>query len=539
VSASAFAHPEWLTGLLALGLLVLAAVVAARVVAGRRARRLLGPRGAGLGGLRGSDATLLLALAATLLALLGPRLGERIQWVRSSGVDVVVLLDVSPSMLARDTPPSRMLRARQTAQRILAGLSPGDRVALAAFSGRGVLLTPLTPDTRAILRMLPALDEDLMQERGSSIGDGVRAALAAFDADSDRARALFVASDGEDPARGDLGIPEAALLGVRVVAAVFGGEEGATIPQPSGLLRNVHGRTVVSRRELGALKRLVEATDGHLFAADRWGEIDVAAALASLGRDRGAAPGEPVARRVPATRVAPVAAFAFALLAFELARGARRPRLSRAGLAGALAATLATGALGPGELRELEDGVRARPRDPRALVALGVARAEAGDAEEATRAFFAAAAGARDPDLAALAYYDLGVAELALGRLEAASEAFYDALALQPDDLEAKYNLEWTLRALHETAPPAGPSAEPPSPDPGRPGAEEPEEEDDPRPEESRPLREGERERAPRDLEPEAVERWLEQVPDEPARALRDTARAGSRPRASPRAPGW
>ena len=88
-------------------------------------------------------------------------------------------------------------------------------------------------------------------------------------------------------------------------------------------------------------------------------------------------------------------------------------------------------------------------------------------------------------------------------------------------------------------APPAGPSAEPPSSDPGSPEAEEPEEEDDPSPEESRPRRDGKRERAPRDLEPEAVERWLEQVPDEPARALRDTARAESRPRASPRAPGW
>ena len=532
MNANLFAHPEWQVGLLATFALAFGAVAAARLVTSRRARRLLGPRGVGLGSWA-SDAVLLTAVAAIALALLGPRLGERTLWVRSSGVDVVVLVDVSPSMMARDTPPSRLTRAREAARRVLSELSPGDRVALAAFSGRGVLLTPLTPDTRAIRRMLPSLTPDLIQERGSQIGEGVRAALGAFDPTSDRPRSLFVVSDGEDPARGDLGIAEAVRLGVRVVAAVFGSEEGVTIQQRGGLLHDAGGRVVVSRRELAALSRLVAATDGRLLAANRWGEIDVSLALEALGAERGSIPGELVARRVPATRVAPVAALAFALLVVELARGSRRRRITRPALAGALAATLAVGALGSGELRELEAEVRARPRHAGALIALGVARAEAGDAEEATRAFFAAAARADDPELAALAYYDLGVAELTLGRWAAASQAFYDALALRPEDLEAKFNLEWALRALHDTAPRADtePSAEPPPPTPP--------EQSDPRPAEASPPREGERERVTRDLDPEAVERWLEQVPDEPARALRDTARSGRSPSRAPRAPGW
>jgi Ca-activated chloride channel family protein len=538
-----FAHPEWQVGLLATLALAFGAVAAARLVASRRARRLLGPRGAGLGRLRASDAALLLAAAAIALALLGPRLGERTLWVRSSGVDVVVLVDVSPSMEARDTPPSRLTRAREAARHVLSELAPGDRVALAAFSGRGVLLTPLTPDTRAIRRMLPSLTPDLIQESGSQIGDGVRAALAAFEPASDRPRSLFVVSDGEDPARGDLGVDEAVRLGVRVVAAVFGREDGATIPQRGGLLHDVGGRVVVSRRELEPLSRLVAATDGRLLAANRWGEIDVSVALETLGRERGSTPGELVARRVPATRVAPIAALAFALLALELARGGRRGRLTRPALAGALAAVLGVGTLGSAELRELEGEVRARPRDAGALIALGMARAEADDAEEATRAFFAAAAGADDPELAALAYYDLGVAELVLGRWAAASQAFYDALALRPDDLEAKFNLEWALRALRDASPPPDPepSAMPPPPSPPESAdrMQEPEEENDPRPGEASPPREGESERVTQDLDPEAVERWLEQVPDEPARALRDTARSGHRPRQAPRAPGW
>jgi len=538
VIANLFTHPEWQTGLVATLALAFAAVAAARFAARRRGRRLLGPRGVGLVSWA-SDAALLTAAAAIALALLGPRLGERTLWVRSSGVDVVVLVDVSPSMVARDTPPSRLTRAREAARRVLSELAPGDRVALAAFSGRGVLLTPLTPDTRAIRRMLPSLTPDLIQERGSQIGEGVRAALGAFDPTSDRPRSLFLVSDGEDPAGGDLGVAEAVQLGVRVVAAVFGREEGATIPQQGGLLHDANGRVVVSRRELAPVSQLVSATDGRLLVADRWGEVDVSLALETLGVERGSTPGELVARRVPATRVAPVAALAFALLALELARGGRRRRTTRPALAGALAATLAAGVLGSTELRELEAEVRARPHDAGALVALGVARADAGDAEEAARAFFAAAAGADDPELAALAYYDLGVAELALGRWAAASQAFYDALALQPEDLEAKFNLEWSLRALRDTAPPADtepPPAAPPEPAGSR---QEPAGASDPQPAETSPSGEGERERVPRDLDPEAVEHWLEQVPDEPARALRDAARSGRRPSRAPQAPGW
>lgn len=532
MSPGLFEHPQWQPALLALLLLALSGVAVSRLVARRRARRLLGPRGRALPGAGAADAVLLAAVASLGLALLGPRLGERTVWARSSGVDVVVLLDVSASMTARDVPPSRLLRAREAARRILEALPQGDRAALAAFSGRGVLLTPLTPDTEALRRMLPALTPDLMQEGGSRIGEGVHAALEAFDPDSTRPRVLFVASDGEDPARGALGIDEVARSGVRVLAALFGSEAGATIPDAGAALHDVSGRVVVSRRELEPLGRLAAASDGRLLLADRWGEIDVAQALAALGRDRGSTPGERVARQVPAVRAAPLAGVAFVLLVLELVLAGHGRRRSRPALAATLGCALAC--LGAGSLRELEETVRGDPEDARALLALGVARAEAGDAEEAARAFFAAAAHAPDPELAALAYFDLGVAELSLGRLDAASRAFYDALALDPTDLEAKYNLEWTLREAREARASSGPR------DPAPPEPSEPE----PSQEERRAAEEASRRPERRvepvgDLDPGSVERWLAQVPDEPAQALRDTARAERRRRPSSVEPDW
>jgi Ca-activated chloride channel family protein len=543
VSGPTLARPE-LLGPLAAGLgLAALALLLARRRAGRRARALLStraPRPAGLAG----DLLLLVALLAVAAAGLGPRLGSRVRLVPAAGVDVVFLLDVSPSMLARDVPPSRLDRAREAARRVLAELLPGDRAALAVFSGRGVLLTPLTPDLAALAEWLPALDPGLMQEQGSRLAEGLEAVLAAFEPASPRPRALFVLGDGEDPERAPL--PSAGLrrAGVRVVAALFGDEAGARVPKHDGWLRDARGREVISRREAAPLGSLAAGSDGLLLLADRWGRIDVAQAVAALRREAGAGPGGLALRREPRELVGAFAAAAFLLLLLELAGSGRgRPAPAPvAALAIALAAASA-GAEAPARA-ELEAQVRRDPEDARALIALGVARARAGELDEAARALFAAAARAREPRLAAHAYYDLAVVELERGRLESARNAFFDALALAPDDLEARFNLEWTLRRLRSRPPaPAPPPAEPAGP--ARETAE-------PRPEErAQPEARAESHAAaggepsePQevpDLDAEQAQRWLARVPDDPSPSLRDAVRrAGAgRPRPPRAAPRW
>ncbi len=552
------AHPEWTAAVAAALALAASGLAVARRVARRRARTLLGP-GAGRPSGAASDAALWLALALAGVALLGPLLGERRAWRSVSGVDVVVLLDVSASMLASDVPPTRLDRARETARRALVALAPGDRAALAAFAGRGVLLTPLTHDRTALVEMLPALDPDLLQEGGSRLGAGLRAALEAFEAESVRPRTLLVLGDGEDPEHGELPLSAVSRAGVRVVAAAFGSEGGAPVPEGASWLRDAAGETVISRRAREPLLRLAAATDGELLVTDRFGAIDDARAVAALRRDAGSAPGERVLRRVPRDWSAALAAAALLVLGLELAAPGR-PGWRDAALAApvlALAISLALrSALAetpPRGLEGLEARVRARPDDARALLELGLARAEAGEPDEAARALFAAAARARDPQLAAVAYFDLGVVELARGRLEPARDAFYDALAFDATDREARFNLEWTLRALRAEPPPragaggdepAPPSAAPvPTPDTGRREPSEPgpsPASEAPRPE-PQPDHEGSAEaRPPLTLAPDAVERWLERVADDPHRSLRraaERARPGDAP--SVRAPRW
>jgi Ca-activated chloride channel homolog len=392
--AGGWVHPEWAplagTGVALVALVVLASWARAR----RRAARLLGD--ASVVGARrlARDLAVLAALAAIATAALGPRLGTRLERMPGSGVDVVLLLDVSRSMDAADVPPSRLARARALALELLARLAPGDRAALAAFGGRGVLLTPLTPDHEALAELAAALDGELLADRASNLTDGVGAALRAFEAASERPRVLVVLSDGEDPAGGDDAAAAAlARAGVRLVAIALGSEDGVVVPDGAAWLRDERGRTVVSRRDSERLARWAARGEGALFVGDRWGAIDLEAATAAVRRDAASAPGAEVARRVPAVQTAPLAALAFALLWLEWtgglpalrrrrteARTAASPRASRRraaataalGLAALVLAAAPPGAAEeagvPPELREAADAIgldpRALPPDP-------------------------------------------------------------------------------------------------------------------------------------------------------------------------------
>jgi tetratricopeptide (TPR) repeat protein len=403
-----------------------------------------------------------------------------------------------------------------------------------------VLLAPLTPDREALGDLLEALDTDWVHPAGSNLAAGIRAALEAFAADGERPRLILALSDGEDPrARRDLGAAEARRAGVRVLAAALGTETGAGVPDRGAALRDAAGREVVSRRRLQRLARLAEETGGQVFPGDAWGELDLERLLAALRRDARAAGDARAWQTLPDVPVLPLAAAGFVLLLAEAwPRPPRRAaaRLATLGLTALLGLGAAAAESGDGEeasgIRALEARLRARPGDPRLLLHLGLARLESGRADAAARAFAAAAVAARDPELAALAYHDLGVAQLEIGALGAARDAFLDALALAPDDSQARFNLEWTVRAL--AAAPHGRAAEPPRPEtrppdapeaPGR-GAE--------------PRRAG-RDPAPLDPQPapgaEQRRRLLEQVGDDPARALRGAAGPGRLRR--PAGPAW
>ncbi|HKE11535.1 MAG TPA: hypothetical protein VKE73_08190, partial [Myxococcota bacterium] len=223
-------------------------------------------------------------------------------------------------------------------------------------------------------------------------------------------------------------------------------------------------------------------------------------------------------------------------------------------------------------LEELEARVRARPADALALLRLGLARSREGLDEDAARAYLAAGLHAHDSALAALAWYDLGVTELALGDLPGARDAFFDALALAPHEPHSQFNLEWTLRALAEHVPPpphgnesakrpgkdgnppeggqeaqGGKAAEPRAPastpaSPPAADAQAPRAGSQPAPEAprgeapqgaARPARDAQRAGSAPAMSPEQARLLLANLGEEPGRALRQAAHRSSRGTAS------
>ncbi|HTD82686.1 MAG TPA: VWA domain-containing protein, partial [Gemmatimonadaceae bacterium] len=238
--------------------------------------------------LRTWSAVLRAALATLLLgvAIAGPRWGVEQNIVKQQGVDVVLALDASLSMLATDEKPSRLLAMKQEIDR-LRDLSPGDRFALLAFAGRSYILTPLTIDNSALDLFLQNLDPTIVGQGGSSLASALRQAtnlLSLSKAQGDKA--IILMSDGEGFDGPDEVLSEARRageMGFTIVTVGFGTPEGSTIPIiQNGVVtqkRDENGNVVVTHYDPALLKSIAEEAKGTFVdarTANKAGRIRVA-----------------------------------------------------------------------------------------------------------------------------------------------------------------------------------------------------------------------------------------------------------------------
>lgn len=243
---------------------------------------------------RGVRVSVAIGLAA--IAFSGPRWGMGSEVVRTEGIDVVLAMDVSLSMLAEDERPSRLERMKQEVRRFRAN-SPGDRVALIAFAGRSYILTPLTSDDGAVELFLENLDPSVVGQAGTAIAPPIRQGVDLLRAAKGAAsHALVLLSDGEgfDDRDEALSAARAARSAeVGVVTVGFGTEGGSQIPiREEGAIRakrDERGFAVVTRYDPTLLSDLAAAAEGEFVAAtetDRGARIHQALArLDSKQRD--------------------------------------------------------------------------------------------------------------------------------------------------------------------------------------------------------------------------------------------------------------
>jgi Ca-activated chloride channel family protein len=268
-----FGAPQWLWGLLLIPILIalfiraehrglrrLQEFVSARLLpqlAGtvNRPRRVL------------RFALLLLGLSLALFSLAQPRWGYTFEDVKRKGLDLLIAVDTSRSMLSNDVQPNRLERVKLAAQDLIHELQ-GDRVGLIAFAGRAFLQAPLKIDYEAVMESVKDLDTTTIPEGGTNISSAIALAMQSFGKSAVGNRALIIFTDGEELSGDAVNVAKTATdAGVRIFTVGVGTPQGSLIPITSengetAFVKDSAGQVVKSKLDDKRLREIAQATGG-------------------------------------------------------------------------------------------------------------------------------------------------------------------------------------------------------------------------------------------------------------------------------------
>jgi len=216
----------------------------------------------------------LLGIISILLALARPQVGYRWEEVHRKGIDILIALDVSKSMLSDDIRPNRLERAKLAIRDFVTHLQ-GDRIGLLPFAGSSFLLCPLTIDYNAFLDTLDVTDVNVIPRGGTDIGGTIEEALTIFAAKPNNHHFLILMTDGEDLEGSALtAARNAANAGVQIFTVGIGTESGSLIPitrddGSTGFQQDPSGQLVRSRLDDKTLRQIAETTGGAYYPLDR------------------------------------------------------------------------------------------------------------------------------------------------------------------------------------------------------------------------------------------------------------------------------
>ena len=197
-----------------------------------------------------------------VIGLSRPQIGAKLKEHETKGAEIMIVLDVSNSMLAEDYSPNRLERAKLAISRLVDKLRE-DRIGLIVFAGNSFVQLPITTDYVSAKMFLNSITTDSVPVQGTAIGDAINTAMRSFSAQSEKSRAVIVITDGEnhedDPVAA---AKQAAELGVRVFAIGVGSPEGKPIPMDGELLKDKDGEIVVTRLDEKVLQDVARAGNG-------------------------------------------------------------------------------------------------------------------------------------------------------------------------------------------------------------------------------------------------------------------------------------
>jgi Ca-activated chloride channel family protein len=215
------------------------------------------------------------ALALVIVALARPRWGSQVEVVERQGVEIMIALDVSQSMLAEDLKPNRLARAKLEISELMDRLE-GNEVGLAVFAGAAYIQFPLTSDFATARFFLESAHPGMISRPSTNLGEAIRVAMTGFNEERASQKVIILLTDGEATEVTEDAMQmaqEAAEAGVVIYAIGFGSPDGSPIPEYddlgnlTGYKQDRQGETVLTHLDETGLQQLALATNGQYFRA--------------------------------------------------------------------------------------------------------------------------------------------------------------------------------------------------------------------------------------------------------------------------------
>jgi Ca-activated chloride channel family protein len=213
----------------------------------------------------------LIAFSTGIIMLSRPQFGSKIEDVKKQGVEVIIALDVSNSMLSEDIQPDRLTRAKQAISRLVDNLD-NDKIGLIVFAGDAYTQIPVTTDYVSAKMFLSTISPDMVPKQGTAIGAAISLGIRSFTPGDGKSKALIIITDGENHEDNPITFAEeASKAGIVIHTIGIGSTEGVPVPvNNSGrkdYLKDIDGNTVISKLDEDILKKIAITANGSYVRA--------------------------------------------------------------------------------------------------------------------------------------------------------------------------------------------------------------------------------------------------------------------------------
>lgn len=213
----------------------------------------------------------LVALSAGIIMLSRPQFGSKIEDVKKQGVEVIIALDVSNSMLAEDIQPDRLTRAKQAISRLVDNLD-NDKIGLIVFAGDAYTQIPITTDYVSAKMFLSTINPNMVPKQGTAIGAAISLGIRSFSQGEGKSKAMIIITDGENHEDNPVAsAEEASKAGIVIHTIGIGSLEGVPVQVnvngKKDYLKDVDGNTVITKLDEDILKKIAVSTNGNYVRA--------------------------------------------------------------------------------------------------------------------------------------------------------------------------------------------------------------------------------------------------------------------------------